>query len=228
MLDTIFFDLDGTLLDFQAAENRAILGTLARLGVPPLPETAARYSAINQAQWELLEEGKLTRPQVLLRRFDLLFGELGLDRSSREAQSIYEELLSRGHDYLPGAQALLERLYGTYRLYLVSNGTAYVQARRLRDSGIRRYFTDIFISEEVGYDKPARAFFDRCFAAIPDFHRERALIVGDSITSDMRGGINAGIRTCWFNPRRRPRPADVPVDLELERLEDLPPLLETL
>lgn len=228
MLDTIFFDLDGTLLDFQAAENRAILGTLARLGVPPLPETAARYSAINQAQWELLEEGKLTRPQVLLRRFDLLFGELGLDRSSREAQSIYEELLSRGHDYLPGAQALLERLYGTYRLYLVSNGTAYVQARRLRDSGIRRYFTDIFISEEVGYDKPARAFFDRCFAAIPDFHRERALIVGDSITSDMRGGINAGIRTCWFNPRRRPQPADVPVDLELERLEDLPPLLETL
>ncbi len=228
MLNTILFDLDDTLLDFKQAQAQALWQTLLRLDIPPSQETVALYSAINQSQWELLEQGRITRQALLLRRFDILFQHLGVTRSSREAQAVYETLLGQGHDYLPGAQALLETLQSQYRLYLVSNGTLPVQRARLQGSGAGRYFRDIFLSEEVGFDKPAKAFFDHCFAAIPDFSREAAVIVGDSLTSDILGGNNAGIRTCWFNPSRRPRDPAIHVDVEFTALSQLPVLLRQL
>ena len=183
----------------------------------------ARYSEINQRQWELLEEKKLTREQVLLRRFQLLFRELRVNASCEETQRCYENMLAKGHDFMPGAPELLERLVGKYRLYLVSNGTAMVQDCRLRDSGIGTYFQGIFISERVGVDKPQKEFFDRSFATIPDFDPSQAVIIGDSLTSDMRGGINAGITTCWYNPRNKPRRADIPVDFEIDNLMESAP-----
>lgn len=224
----LFFDLDDTLLDFHKAEAWAIRQALSHVGLNPTDPIVARYSAINQSQWELLEERKLTREQVLVRRFDLLFQELGVDISSRETQACYEEMLSRGHDFMPGAQALLDTLEGKYALYLVSNGTAMVQDRRLKESGIGRYFQDIFISERIGVDKPQKEFFDRCFARIPEFNRAQAMIIGDSLTSDIRGGNNAGICTCWFNPKGKPRKPGIRVDYELRDLLELPPLLNTL
>lgn len=228
MITSVFFDLDDTLLDFKKGEAAAIRKALSRLGIQPTEAVIARYSAINQSQWELLEQGKITREQVLLRRFEILFGELGIQGSSREAQDIYEKLLGQEHEFLPGAQALLETLYGTYDLYLVSNGTASVQDSRLQATGIGRYFKQIFISERVGYDKPSPAFFDCCFAAIPGLDRRRVLMVGDSLTSDMRGGINAGLQTCWFNPHGKPRNPEIPVDYEISALEELPALLKRL
>ena len=224
----LFFDLDDTLLDFHKAEAWAIRQALRRSGVEPTDAIVARYSEINQRQWELLEEKKLTREQVLLRRFQLLFRELRVNASCEETQRCYENMLAKGHDFMPGAPELLERLVGKYRLYLVSNGTAMVQDCRLRDSGIGTYFQGIFISERVGVDKPQKEFFDRSFATIPDFDPSQAVIIGDSLTSDMRGGINAGITTCWYNPRHKPRRADIPVDFEIDDLMELPRLLEAL
>lgn len=136
----LFFDLDDTLLDFHKAEAWAIRQALRRSGVEPTDAIVARYSEINQRQWELLEEKKLTREQVLLRRFQLLFRELRVNASCEETQRCYENMLAKGHDFMPGAPELLERLVGKYRLYLVSNGTAMVQDCRLRDSGIGTYF----------------------------------------------------------------------------------------
>lgn len=228
MLKTIFLDVDDTILDFHTAEANALRGTLESIGLDPTPETTALYSRINARQWELLEEGRLTRAQVLTRRFDILFGELGVERSSAGTQKIYERLLSQGHWFMPGAEALLEELYGKYDLYIVSNGTGTVQDGRIASAGIARYFRDIFISERIGFDKPRREFFDACFARIPDFDRERAIIVGDSLTSDIRGGINAGIRTCWYNPRGKQRREDILPDFEISKLEQLPALLESI
>lgn len=224
----LFFDLDDTLLDFHKAEAWALRQALRRSGIEPTDAIAARYSEINQCQWELLEEKKLTREQVLIRRFQLLFQELGVEASCEDTQQCYENMLAKGHDFMPGAPELLETLKGDYQLYLVSNGTAVVQDARLRDSGIEKYFRGIFISERVGVDKPQKEFFDRSFAAIPDFDPSQAMIIGDSLTSDMRGGINAGITTCWYNPKHKPRRADIPVDYEIEDLLELPRLLESL
>lgn len=228
MIRTVLFDLDDTLLDFHKAEAIALRQTLIELNLEPEETTITRYSEINAAQWRLLEEGKLTREQVLTRRFAILFEELGVERSSAQAKEIYEHLLGVGHYFIPGAPEVLEALAPDYDLYLVSNGTATVQESRLESAGIKPYFKDIFISQLVGFDKPQKEFFDRCFAQIPNFSREEAIIVGDSLTSDMRGGLNAGIRTCWFNPHQKPRREDIPVDYEIAALSELPALLTEL
>ncbi len=224
----VFLDIDDTLLDFHRAEAKALAKTLLVLGIEPKPETLSRYSEINARQWELLEEGKLTREEALTRRFDLLFAELGVVRSGAMARNIYENNLAVGHFFMPGAEELLETLYGRYRLFIVSNGSAHVQEERIKSAGIAKYFEDIFISEEIGADKPNAEFFSRCFARIRGFDRRQAIIVGDSLTSDIRGGINAGIKTCWFNPGQKPARADIAPDFEIRALAELPELLERL
>ena len=191
----VLMDLDDTILDFHKAEAVAIKKTFTQLGAEASPELISRYSQINQRQWERLELGEIDRHQVLTGRFEILFNELGMSLDGQEAQDLYEELLSIGHWFMPGAEELLKALYGKYRLFIVSNGTPVVQQGRLKSSGIGRYFEHIFISEEIGATKPEKRFFDICAASIPGFDRERAIIVGDSLTSDIRGGINAGIPT---------------------------------
>lgn len=228
MLTTVFLDLDDTILDFTRAEAEALRRALTEMDVPADTGVLARYHAINVAQWERLERGELTREQVLLGRFDILFGELGLRRSAREVCRRYEAYLGEGHWFVPGAEALLSALAPRYALYLASNGTAAVQHRRLESAGILPWFRGVFISQELGADKPSPAFFEKCFAAIPGFSRDRAVMVGDSLTSDIRGGRDAGLRTCWFNPQGKPRRADIAPDYEVSALDQLPPLLETL
>lgn len=228
MLTTVFFDLDDTLLDFTRAEREALTRAFRLFDIDPTPAVLDRYHQLNRQQWELLEEGKLTRFQVLLRRFDLLFAELGLIRSSQQVCDAYEDFLAQGHWFIPGAESLLAALVPQYDLYLASNGASAVQRSRLKSAGILPYFKGIFISEELGADKPAPAFFSACFAAIPDFNPARTLMVGDSLTSDIRGGHNAGLRTCWFNPGAAPHRPDIVPDFEITALEQLPGLLETL
>lgn len=224
----LFFDCDDTLLDFHQAEAQALKRTLMQMDVVPTDEIVARYSAINQEMWELLEKKEITRGELLLRRFRILYGSLGLERSPEVTQEYYETFLAQGHAFVEGAPELLQWLRGKYRLYLVSNGTARVQAGRLRDSGIATYFEEIFISETMGVNKPERAFFDRCFEKIPGFQPEEAMIIGDSLTSDIWGGNNAGIKTCWFNPAGKPRKVGIHVDYELRSLGELPGLLREM
>lgn len=228
MVKTIFLDLDETLLDFSRAEACALERALRESGAPYSEEIRRRYHEINAEQWELLEDGVLTREETLIRRFERLFAELGLEPPDKGFSDRYESYLENGRWLLPGARELLETLAPKYRLYAASNGGGAVQNRRLEGAGIRQYFQGIFISEEIGFDKPGTAFFDACFARIPDFRREESVMIGDSLTSDIRGGRNAGLRTCWYNPRKlEPRP-DIQPDYQVFALEEIPALLETL
>lgn len=224
----VILDVDDTLLDFKKAERAALEKAFRELGIAADDEMLSLYSAINISQWELLEEGKLTREQVLTGRFDILFRRCGVNCSGAEANSRYEKYLAVGHYFMEGAPELLETLHGKYDLYIASNGMAAVQAGRLASAGIEHYFKGIFISETMGADKPSREFFELCFARMEHFDRERTIMVGDSLTSDIRGGINAGIKTCWFNSRRRPPRDDIRPDWEISGLSQLPPLLERI
>ena len=228
MLTHIFFDLDNTLLDFDRGEAHALSRAFLEFGIDPTPAVLARYHDINLSQWELLEEGKLTKDQVLTRRFDLLFAELGVSCDSQAVCDLYESFLAEEYDFIPGALELLEALSPRYSLHLATNGASAVQRRRLADAGILTYFQNIFISEEVGFHKPSPAFFLACFAAIPGFDHTSALMVGDSLTSDIRGGRNAGLRTCWFDRLGRPYRPDVLPDYTVAALDQLPALLDTL
>lgn len=229
MIKNILFDLDDTLLDFHKAEKSALTKTFTVLGINHSDATIARYSEINAAQWQLLEKGELTREQVLTQRFDLLFEEIGVTHCSSDlTKNTYEKYLSQGHFFIPGAKELLQTLMPMYNLYLVSNGASVVQAGRIQSAGIASCFKQIFISEELGVNKPQLAFFTHCFVQIPDFSAEETIIVGDSLTSDIQGGINAGIHTCWFNPHHKPAQADIPAEYEISALADLPALLEQI
>lgn len=224
----IFFDLDDTILDFHWAEHRALSRALRSVGVEPTQAMLDRYTQINIAQWQKLELGLVTREQVLLDRFVILFAELGVDADAAAVAIRYERNLCDGHRFIPGAEELLKELSGSCRLFLASNGSAEVQDARLKSAGIAPLFEDLFISEQLGFDKPSRAYFEACFARIPDFDRSRALMVGDSLSSDIRGGLNAGLLTCWYNPKGKSAPEDLRPDYEIRELAELPALIGRL
>lgn len=226
MIEFLFLDLDDTILDFQKAERLALAKTLESFGLPPTDTVLARYHEINREHWERLERKELTRQQVLVGRFAALFAEMGLSAQAEQVARTYEENLSQGHYFLPGAEEALKSLSKKYKLYLASNGTARVQAGRLKSAGIIPYFQEIFVSEEMGYNKPDPAYFDACFARIPGFRKERAMMVGDSLTSDILGGIQAGIATCWVNPHHKT--GSIRPDYEIESITQLEALLKNL
>ena len=228
MIRYVLFDVDDTLLDFGKAEAAAIRKTFERIGIPVTDELIRRYSEINAQQWSRFEKGEITREKLLTERFDILFSELGINVPSEMAQASYEYLLGIGHYFVDGAEELLEALKDKYELYIVSNGNASVQDRRLKSAGIIPYFKDIFISERVGFNKPSAEFFEACFERIPGFEKDKAVIVGDRLSSDILGGINAGVKTCWFNPRGDAPDPDIPADYEIKHLNELPALLESL
>ncbi len=222
---TLLLDLDDTILDFGAAEHAAISKTFRDLGLEPAEALLRRYSQINMAQWEAFERGEIGRDRVLTRRFELLFEELGLDFDAQSTEDTYRGYLGVGHYFVEGAEAFLEAVSSKLDLYIASNGVAATQYSRLESAQIGRHFKDIFISETTGHHKPEREYYDYCFARIPNFDPEKTLMVGDSLTSDILGGKNAGIPTCWFNPKGKPGREDIRPDYEVHSLKELEALL---
>lgn len=228
MYEFLLLDMDDTILDFKKAEEVALKKTLLSFSLEPTQEVCARYSQINQSYWEMLERKEITREKLKVQRFGDLFKEYGISVDSALCAKRYVENLAQGHYFLPGAQEAVQRLCQKYKLYLVSNGATDVQMSRLESAGIGKYFQKVFISQQMGVDKPDKLFFERCFEKIPGFDKSKAIIVGDSLTSDILGGRNAGIATCWINPKKKPAREDIPADYEIEALSQLEALLETL
>lgn len=228
MIEFLFLDMDNTILDFDMAERIALPKALSAFGIQATDELVARYHAINKVCWEMLERGEITRDEVGTRRYAELFAQEGVDGDPAACNALYLKNLAIGHYFLPGAQEAVQSLSKKYRLYIASNGTASVQEGRMTSAELYPYFEKVFISEHLGANKPAKEFFDRSFAQIPDFDPKKAMIVGDSLTSDILGGINAGIATCWVNPDHKPGKPEIKPDYEIEGLHQLEELLETL
>ena len=228
MIEFLFLDLDDTILDFHKAERLAISKTFRDFGIDPTDEVLHRYHLINKACWERLERSEWTREQVLVNRFGILFAEYGAEADPAACARAYEKNLSIGHYFLPGAEEAVDRLSKKYRLFLASNGTASVQKGRMTSANLYRFFEKVFVSQELGANKPSEEFFRQAFAQIPDFDPQKAIMVGDSLTSDILGGMRAGMRTCWVNPSHAPARPDIPADYEIESITQLEVLLETL
>lgn len=228
MIRNVLFDLDDTLFDFHKAEKIALTKTLVHFGIDPTEETLALYSTINAAHWKRLELGEISREEVKVGRYRELFETIGVECDPVKATAYYESMLAIGHYFMPGAPELLEELYRKYRLYIVSNGTAKVQEGRIGSSGITKYMDGIFISQILGANKPDKQFFDICFAEIPDFLLSETVIIGDSLSSDIKGGINAGITTVWFNPKGIENDNDIKPDYTIKELSEVPGLLSQI
>ncbi len=228
MIEILLIDLDDTILDFHKAERIGLENTLHHYGVEPTEETIALYLQINAAHWRALEQGQMTRKQVNEGRFETLFRQLGREVDGAECAAYYLSQLALTHDYLPGAEEAVKALSQKYRLFVASNGNSVVQFPRLEQSGLNNYIEEAFISEALGENKPSKAYFDLCFSQISGFDPQKAMMVGDSLTSDIQGGINAGIPTCWVNTFGKENTTAIHPDYEIASLTELEALLETL
>lgn len=200
---TLFFDIDNTLLDFDASEREGLKKVFDQYGINYSTENIQIYQEINHQLWRDFEEGKISRDDLLEQRFGLFFKAIDLEgKDSSEAEKSYRGYLAQGHEAIKGAMTLLSTLQQMdKRLVVVTNGVSKTQYKRLDDAKMTRFFETIIVSEDTGYQKPMPEFFDYVFERIPNLDLESSLIIGDSLTSDIQGGINVGMDTCWFNLR---------------------------
>lgn len=220
--DTILFDADGTLMDFSDAEHQALLRTFRAHDLPFDEQMDARYQQINNALWRQFEQSLITKETLLHTRFAKLFEELsvtGIDADAFNTEYLFN--LGYGSKTLPYAVEVCRQLHARgCRLYILTNGVAATQRRRIHASGLMPFLSDIFVSEEAGCPKPALAYFEYVFARIPAFIPEHALMVGDSLSSDMQGAYRAGIDRCWLCSDSA-KQAPIPIQYSISSLKEL-------
>ena len=228
MISTILWDVDGTLLDFIAAEKAAIKTLFGEFNLGQCSdEMIKRYSEINKIYWQRLERGEITKQEVLVGRFKEFFKSEGIDISVvEEFNSLYQLRLGDTIVYHDDSLEIIKSLQGRVRQYVVSNGTVEAQSKKLRLSGLGELVDGIFLSEHIGVEKPNIEFFDKVLEEIKPADRSSILIVGDSLTSDIQGGNNAGIVTCWFNPLGDKAPDKYRIDYEISDLHQIYEIIE--
>ena len=217
----LLFDLDDTLLDFKAAEKLALPKLFEAHQLPLTPQIESVYREINSNLWRLLEEGLVTREELMQTRFGKTFEYFGYEVDGRALDAEYRGYLTESKVFVEGAMELIQTLAPQYDLYITSNGLADTQMKRLQVTGLAPYFKGIFVSENTGYQKPMKQFFDYVFNHIPNFDLNKALIIGDSYSADIIGGARAGIDTCWLNPMDIAPPQSIVPTYEISRLDQL-------
>ena len=222
---TVLLDLDHTLFDTEASERLAFDHALTSVGIDQPDRFLATYDRINRALWAAVERGETTPGQVRTARFEQLVAAERLDADPVAMADIYVDGFARFGELYPGALDILGALAATSSLALVTNGLSEVQRTRIERLDIGRFFDAVVISGEVGVSKPAVGIFDLVFAELGDPPRTTALMVGDSLSSDIRGGANSGLATCWYNPHGRPAGPDDHLDHEIRCLAHLPKIV---
>lgn len=197
---TLFCDVDNTLLDFYKAESTAIEQLFANYGIDNSKQSISLYSRTNEKYWKLFEKGEMTKEQILVERFAETLRLMGEDRDSVSMNKDYFYLLSTCHFLIDGADRVLASLKEKgYNIYATTNGVARTQYKRIGESALAPYFDDIFVSETAGAQKPSREYFDYALSQSAEKDRSKILVIGDSMSSDIKGGIDSGFDTCWYN-----------------------------
>ena len=221
---TLLFDADDTLLDFHKDERQALVKALTHYGVPVTEENIKIYSDINQGMWKQLERGEITKPELKRTRFKKFFEAIGFecDEEPLTVNEHYLSLLGEGGNTLEGAVDTVKKLYEDgYELYIITNGIAATQAKRLNRSGLLPYINEVFVSETIGYQKPRKEYFDAVLNNIKEKDKEKILVIGDSLTSDIQGAMNAGLPCCWLNRYGKELSENYEVDFVIEDVREV-------
>ncbi len=200
---TLLIDADDTLLDFKKAEQTAFCLMMRQRNLPLEPTDAKLYSKVNISFWEAFERGEIEKTDIIVGRFKKFFEIKGIDTDADAAANTYEQYLCRQHFMISGAMEMLLELHKKYKIYIITNGTEHIQRQRLADSGISALVDGVFVSEVIGAPKPEKQYFDYVLQNVTEKDKSKILVVGDSMSSDILGGINAGLDTCWFNPHSK-------------------------
>ena len=221
----IMMDIDNTLLDFDAAERKALLETLQQFSLPCDEAAVSRYHEINSSLWGELNKGKIRRDKLVVERFDRFVKEIGAAAKATALNRAYTEHLATHADVIPGAEEALQELAEVATMIAVSNGTESVERGRLKLSGFEKYFDDIFISEAVGVSKPNPKIFQMAMRKLGIEHSDKVLVVGDSLSADIQGGVNAGLDTCWVNMNGLENESGLTPTYEVKALRELYPIV---
>jgi YjjG family noncanonical pyrimidine nucleotidase len=218
----LLFDADDTLFDFPKSAAQAFSVMCQNNDIPETAETYQLYDSINAVLWAEFEQGKISKDFVTHERYVRFLHQLKLDRDPSKCNQDYLAALGEATFPLPHAEEVCHALVDRgHNLYIVTNAVASVQKRRLQQCTFSHLFTDVFISEDAGAAKPSKAYFDYVCARIPGLTAENALVIGDSLTTDIRGANNAGFPCCWFNPKRKTAPPDLTIHYEIQNLPEL-------
>ncbi|TCM99470.1 2-haloacid dehalogenase [Paenibacillus sp. BK033] len=224
--DVILFDADDTLFDYKKAEDFALTSVFGEFGVQsPDTDFAALYRTINQELWNDFEKGAISLAELRVERFSRLFNGTGLAIGAEEFSNRYLGYLGAGAYLIDGAVELVEELRSKVRLAIITNGIREVQLSRFSKAGVDRYFEHIIVSEDTGFQKPHIGIFDYAFKKLGITDPSRVLIVGDSLTSDIQGGLNSGMDTCWYNPHNKTNTTPVKPKFEIKQLSEVLTLL---
>ena len=231
MIKVILWDVDNTLLDFEKAEYAAMQTCFQAFGLGKCSdEMLERYIKINKGYWEMLERGEITKERLLVKRFEEFFALEGIkaDGCEEAFNERYQKELGNASAFCDGAWELVSSLKeeGRVKQYAVTNGTKVAQDGKLRKSRLIELFDDVFISEVVGIEKPGIGFFDHVWNSIGRYPADEVMIIGDSLTSDMQGGNNAGILTCWYNPKGFVNTKELRIDWEIQHLNQVRDILK--
>lgn len=222
---SIFFDLDDTLLDFKAAERCAVTKVLAAHSLPHDEAHVKKYSEINQSYWEKFERGEIEKSEIFAGRFKTFLAWCGSCGDPEKIAKDYFLALSNEHQTMNGSHEILRLLRERgYKIYATTNGLCTTQFKRIKDSELEPLFDAVFVSEEACAQKPEKEYFDFVISHIPEKNKDNILVIGDSLSSDILGGINSGLDTCWFNPHGKK--TDYSVNFEIRELSDLENILK--
>lgn len=219
--NTILIDADDTLLDFHKAEKEGIKKVFKQNNVEFNEYIFKTYKKINSFLWDEFEKGKIKKDEITSNRFKILFQELNIKADDELFKKEYQEALGEGFYLIDGAREICEELFKKCNLYCVTNGLKKTQESRFKGADLNKYFKGIFVSEEVGYQKPSKEYFDYVFNKIGNIKLSETIIIGDSLSSDIAGGNNAGIDTCWFNPKRLNNNTSLKITYEIKELAEL-------
>lgn len=223
MLKSIFIDVDDTIFDFGAGQKTALYNTFNELNYYIDEAIYSKYDAINIFHWKKFERGETTKDKLVIDRFVALFKEIGLNGDPLKTEEIYRKFLDEQAVWLDGAEDGVKCLSNKYDLYATTNGCGTTQINRIRKSGLDKYLKGVFVSEDVGYPKPRREYYEYCFKN-STAEKESTLAMGDSLTSDVAGGINFGLKTLWCNFKSLPVP-DIKIDYVAYNWNDVKSIL---
>lgn len=226
MIKAILWDIDATLLNFEMAEKAAFYKCFQKLGLGECNDTLLKqYAVINCSYWERLERNEITKQEVLVQRFTHFFTKENISLAGKTqvelAEAFNEEYQKRLADtvfFCDNGYELLLELKGKVKQYAVTNGTAVAQHKKLENAKLKNIFDGIFISDELGVEKPNRKFFEKVWESVGRYKSGECMIVGDSLTSDMQGGKNAGILCCWYNPGNKENTTGIELDYQIHNL----------
>ncbi len=220
----VFIDIDDTLLDFTKCANDAIKSACNKFGVPYTTTLVDTFHPINLDLWHRLEKKEVTKEKLFDTRFQIVFDKLGIKADGIAFETAFRENFHESAILVDGARDLLEYLRSKYKVYVASNASMHQQTNRMKRAELDGYIDGYFVSEEIGFPKPQKEFFDACFKALPDVKPQDVVMIGDSLSADIKGACEYGLKTIWYNHRNEPT-ADVKCDYIVSRLSEVKNIL---